>query len=94
MKKFLTKRNILYLVNAIFFLALVIFCSIYLNFACTEVSFAGKTKEILILQTIGSYLLEQCKFTLLTLIIYFLAVMASALNKKYKEQEKDNQDKK
>lgn len=94
-EKLFSKRGILYLANGIFFVALVIFCTVYLTSIFSDeylVVYDNVTKDIFIMQTVGKYLLIQCAFTLLSAIVYFLAIMARALNKKYKEQV--NNDKK
>lgn len=40
------------------------------------------------------FILLQIIFTFMSLIVYYLSIIADALNKKYAEQEKENKDKK
>lgn len=93
MKKKLSKRGILFLTNAIFFIVLI---GAYFIFLASEDIFRRYLIDTVfeILVILFKFLLIQCAFTLFSLIVYYLSIMADALNKKYKEQEKDNQDKK
>lgn len=93
MKKKLSKRVLLYLTNAIFFIVLI---GAYFIFLASEDIFRRNIPDIIfeVFVILFKYLLIQCAFTLFSLIVYYLSIMADALNKKYKEQEKDNQDKK
>lgn len=90
LKNKITKRNVLIFANVIFFVCVLIFC-------CLDIfGVLGKLSDFTlayISQTVYRYLCLQCLFTFLSLIVYFLALMADALNKKYKEEVKDREDK-
>ena len=86
MKKFFTKRNVLYLINAIYLILSIVACALSVNAVFgSETAEYGKEVGIVVLGYIGS----QFSFTALTLIVYYLAIMAGALNSKYKEEVKD-----
>ena len=79
----LTKRKVLFIVNIVFFVLVCLTCII--SICAID---AGDIFEILII--VLSYISSQFTFTALSLIVYYLAIMAGALNKKYKEEVKDN----
>lgn len=89
-KNKLTKRVILALANCIFLICVVIFFSLHL----ADVNeYLNELRTAYIAQTVYRFLLIQCLFTFLSFIVYYLSIMADALNKKYKEQVKDREDK-
>ncbi len=90
MKKKLSKRGALFLANGIFAAVAAI---VYLLFLFSEgyynynpaIDLLNPVFEIFFI--LFCFVLVQCAFTILTLIVYYLSIMADALNKKYKEQE-------
>ena len=87
-KKKFTKRRVLIIVNAVFFILVCLSCLISI--------FAVDLSSIFeLLLIIISYISSQFTFTALSLVVYYLAIMAGALNKKYKEEvEESNENKK
>lgn len=86
MKKKLSKKGKLFLSNGIVF---VILCIVGYIAALGETPFSEWFKIFSIYA-----ILMQIVFTMMSLIIYYLSIVADALNKKYAEQEKDSKDKK
>ena len=88
-KKFFTKRKILILINAICFIVLLVSYLLSINEATNwntdDLYYLSKGFILLV-----GYLLVQCVFTSLSFIVYYLAIMAEALNGKYKEEVEDN----
>lgn len=82
LKKKFTKRRVLILVNVIFFILLCLSCIVSIFAADITNAFEG---ALIVLGIFSS----QFTFTALSLIVYYLAIMAGALNKKYKEEDKD-----
>ena len=82
-KKKLTKRKVLLIVNAVFFALVCLSCIV--SICAIDV---GSIFEVFII--ILSYISSQFTFTALSLIVYYLAIMAGALNKKYKDEVKEN----
>lgn len=83
LKKKLSKRKVLVLVNVVFFILLclssiVSICAIH----------ADDIFEVFII--VFSYISSQFTFTALSLVVYYLSIMAGALNSKYKEEVEDN----
>ena len=76
-QKGLTKRNNLYLENGVFFGVLIIFLVVFTLFSHGPLS----------LKRVFIYILIQCAFTLMTLIVYYLSIMADALDRGYKKEE-------
>ena len=81
-KKVFTKRNILIIANAVFFILTCLACAVSI--------LAVSAGEFEILLFIFSYISSQITFTALSLIVYYISIMAGALDKKYKEEVKDN----
>lgn len=90
MKKKLSKRGALFLANGIFagiwliVYFLYLFSEGYYNYN-VFIDFLNPVFEMFFI--LFCFVLAQCVFTFLTLIVYYLSIMADALNKKYKEQE-------
>ena len=82
LKKKITKRRVLIIVNAVFFILICLSCF----FSILAVDASG-ISEILVI--VLSFVSSQFTFTALSLIVYYLAIMAGALNKKYKDETKD-----
>lgn len=82
-KKKMTKRKVLIIVNAVFFCLVLLSCLV----SILAVDVSG-IFEVLVI--VFGYISSQFTFTALSLIVYYLAIMAGALNKKYKEEVKDN----
>ena len=82
-KKKFTKRKVLLIVNAVFFLLLCLSCLV----SILAVDIGGASEVLLI---ILSYISSQFTFTALSLIVYYLAIMAGALNNKYGEEVEEN----
>lgn len=87
-KNFFTKRRVLIIVNAIFFILICLSC-----FVSICATYADGLFEIFVI--IFSFISSQFTFTALSLVVYYLAIMAGALNNKYKEEvEKNTENKK
>ena len=82
-KKKMTKRKVLIIVNVVFFCLVCLSCLV----SILAVDVSG-IFEVLVI--VFGYISSQFTFTALSLIVYYLAIMAGALNKKYKEEVKDN----
>ena len=82
-KKKLTKRKVLLIVNAAFFALICLSC--IMSICAIDV---GDIFEVLLI--VFSYIASQFTFTALSLIVYYLAIMAGALNRKYKDEVKEN----
>ena len=80
MKKKLSKRAKLYIANIIFLILSIVFCYIDM-LRCESVNFADYFISIFI------FIAVQCAFTLMTLIVYYLSIMADALDRGYKKEE-------
>ena len=77
-----TKRKVLILVNVIFFILICLSC-----FVSICATYADDLFEIFVI--IFSFVSSQFTFTALSLVVYYLAIMAGALNSKYKEEAGD-----
>lgn len=86
MKKKLSKRGKLFLANGI---AVIVFFIIGYGAALGETPFDDWFRVFSLY-----FVLLQVLFTFFSLIVYYLSIIADALNKKYAEQEKENKDKK
>lgn len=82
-KNFFTKRRVLIIVNAIFFILICLSC-----FVSICAIHADDIFEVFII--IFSFISSQFTFTALSLVVYYLAIMAGALNSKYKEEVEEN----
>ena len=88
-KNYLTKRKILISVNVMCSIILFISCLLTIN----EVTHWNADDLYYFNQgflVVVGFVLAQCVFTSLSLIVYYLAIMAEALNKKYKDEVEDN----
>jgi len=85
MKKKLSKKGKLYLVNGIFLVLAIIF-----GYVDVLLNVNGSFRVFLLI--VFKYILIQCAFTLMTLIVYYLSIMADALDRGYKK-EKDKESK-
>lgn len=78
----LTKKGILYLINGIFFA--IILLLFFLKCAMETHTAAG----IFIVYDAWIWiLLIQCAFSILTLIVYFLSIIADAISNKYNDKK-------
>ena len=82
-KKKFTKRRVLIIVNAVFFILVCLSCLV--SILAVDVS---SISELLLI--ILSYISSQFTFTALSLVVYYLSIMAGALNKKYKEEVEES----
>lgn len=80
MKKKLSKRAKLYIANGIFFVLAIVFC-FFDMVGLGSIIFAHYIVEVF------KFILIQCAFTLMTLIVYYLSIMADALDRGYKKEE-------
>lgn len=87
-KKKSSKRLILILSNCIFLFFAVIACFNYMY----RTSDIGHYQYALM--DIFCFSLIQCVFTFFSLVVYYLSIMSDALNRKYKEEVKDKENKK
>ena len=88
-KKLFTKRRVLILVNAVYFVLTSIACILSIlmsiGWAGGDYTF-GMARFVLVFGFVSG----QCTFTGFTLVVYYLAIMAGALNKKYKEEVEES----
>ena len=83
LKNKFTKRKVLILANVLFFILICLSC-----FVSVCAIHADDIFEVFII--IFGFISSQCTFTALSLVVYYLAIMAGALNSKYKEEVEDN----
>lgn len=86
MKKKLSKRAKLYIANGIFFVFAIVFCFF-------DIMYHADNNFAIIFVVAFKYLVAQCGFILMSLIVYYLSIMADALDRGYKkEEDKDNKE--
>ena len=86
MKKKLSKRAKLYIANGIFFVLAIVFCFF-------DIMHNAENKFTIIFVSIFKFIVIQSAFTLMTLIVYYLSIMADALDRGYKkEEDKENKE--
>lgn len=96
MKKKLSKRGVLILINAIFFAVtltvfiLILYGTGYFNYN-PKIDDSEVLREILYL--LFEYMLIQSIFTFFSLVVYYLSIMSGALDKKYNVDLKDRLEK-
>lgn len=88
-KKIFSKRNILIMINIIFFIFISVCCGLYID---NGYDWIRGEPIVDMLLAIFKFLLIQYAFTALSLIVYYLAIMAGALNSKYKEEVEENKE--
>ncbi len=86
--KIFSKRNVLFMVNVIFLIFISICCYLYVDEEWHWGTGDYKIEKLII---VFKFMLIQCLVTFLSLIVYYLAIMAGALNSKYKEEVKDTE---
>lgn len=88
-KKFFTKRKVLVLSNVLFLMLAIVTCTLTILVRCGFPVSLSYTYDIVCIVFV--FIIIHTIFTSITLVVYYLAIMAGALNKKYKEEVKDTE---
>ena len=89
MKKKISKRALLFIVNGVFFALILL--TMFFEWICgTNIAGRGVSAALIYLL---KYVVFQFVFTILSLVIYYVSIMSDALNK-IKTDKKDENEKK